>query len=659
MAVDLEAKVPKPQHTFAERAVAQGLDDAQILNSNNSAGSEPPSDADVVVAGGGMHGLIYAIHSATANPGKLKVSLIEKNNKPGYKIGESTLPVWSMWCKLNGLTSDYLLRIFGLKEGLAFHFMQENEPETCADNLVVGTPGHWLSGYQIERPMSELLLTLLAQRRGINVYHGKKVDFNTSQIQGGVQNSTITVGDAAKESTRMPEEIRTSLIVDATGRFRQLASKKASMKRFEGFNTDAFWAYYTHPEGEDESKFPFNSYESCNTNHLCIPEGWFWVIRLLSWEGNPTAKLMDMLSYLLDCAEAGVPSDKIPCTQKLAEMFGLKYRWVTSLGIAARNDVQYPEDMSEYGAGEAERKLNYFIRKYPRINEHMTNFHLIRDLYGPGTTFFVRKTLTYQSPVVSGPGWVAIGDATGFTNPLFSPGINVGMASSIYAAEQTHKALEAAAESAGEADAEAAIRNVFAPYDKFLANLVPSVAQMNRFLYSCFRDPRLGERVAVPWQYYAGATVGYDPVHLQGTFTLDLKQMSQYARNWIWGAQLPEYDALAQETIRITSPYPLSQRLPEEVVQQVLTLSEKLMAESYARNPAKGIRWAGKIKTHDATMRYVEGKDGFDHFSNRCAECKCWTIRREDWTLCHNCGKERVPEDNVIIWDPPNEVMAT
>ena len=655
MAVDLEVRVPKPKHTFTERAAAEGLDDAQILNSNNSAGSEPPSDADVVVAGGGMHGLIYAIHSAAINPGKLKVSLIEKNNKPGYKIGESTLPVWSMWCKLNGLTNEYLLRIFGLKDGLAFHFMQENEPETYRNNIMVGTPGCWLSGYQIERPMSELLFTLLAQRRGINVYHGKKVDFNASQIQGGTQSSTINVGDAAKGSTGAPKDIKTSLVVDATGRFRQLASKKAPTKRFEGFNTDAFWAYYTHPE--DESNFPFDDYEGCQTNHLCIPEGWFWVIRLLSWEGNPTAKLMDMLSYLLDCAEAGVPSDQLPCTQKLAEMFDLKYRWVTSLGIAARNDVQYPEDMSEYGAGEAERKLNYFIRKYPRINELVKNFHLIEDLYGPGTTFFVRKTLTYQSPVVSGPGWVAIGDATGFTNPLFSPGINVGMASSIYAAEQTHKALEVA-NSVGKANAESAIREVFEPYDKFVTGVVPSIAQMNRFLYSCFREPRLGERVAVPWQYYAGATVGYDPVHLQGTFTLNLKQMSQYARNWMWGAQLPEYDTLARETIKLIAPYPLGQRLPEEVVQQVLDLSEKLMAESFAKNPAKVIRWDGKIKTHDAMMKYVEGKTGYDHFTNQCAECKCWTIRREDWKLCHNCGKERIPKDNMVIWDPPKEVMA-
>ncbi|KAH7029238.1 uncharacterized protein B0I36DRAFT_374812 [Microdochium trichocladiopsis] len=649
MAVDVVDKEPMPKHTFAERAAANNLNDAEILNSNNSAGPDVPSDADVVIAGGGIHGLIYAIQSATVKSGNLSVSLIEKNSKPGYKIGESTLPAFSLWCKLHGLTADYLLRIFGLKDGLAFYFMRENDADNYGDNLIVGTPGEHLSGYQVERPVSELLFTLLAQRQGVNVYHGKKVDFVASDVQGGLHNSKISVVDAAKEATQPSASIDTSLLVDATGRFRQLASKKASLKRFEGFNTDAFWAYYTHPE--DKRKMPFRGYEGCQTNHLCIPEGWFWVIRLLSWEGNSTAKMMDMLTYLLDCAEAGVPSDQLPCTAKLAEMFDLKYQWVTSVGVAARNDVKYPDDLAQYGSTEAERKLNYFIRKYPRINELMTNFELIQDLYGPKTTFFVRKTLTYQSPVVSGPGWLAIGDACGFTNPLYSPGINVGMASSTYAAELTHKALDDAKQGSIAA-AESTIRKIFAPYDDFITNLIPSLDQMNRFNYLCFRDPRLGERVAIPWQYYASASVGFDPLHTQGTFTLDQEQFGRYAKNWLWGAQMPAYDAIARETVKLLSPFSLGEEVPGEVVQKVLDTSAKLMAASFAENPAKIIRWGGKVKSHDGMMRYQEGKTGRDHFTSQCAGCNCWTIRREDWTLCHFCGMKRQPADNVIQWEP-------
>ncbi|KAJ1328968.1 FADH2-dependent halogenase [Microdochium nivale] len=282
--------------------------------------------------------------------------------------------------------------------------------------------------------------------------------------------------------------------------------------------------------------------------------------------------MMDMLTFLFDCAAAGTPSDEVPCTEKLSEIFGLKYKWVTSVCIAARNDVQYPGDMSEYGVGEAERKLNYFIRKYSHIDKLMPNYKVVEDLHGLGTTWFVRETLTYQSPVVSGPGWFAIGDACGFTNPLFSPGINVRMASSTYAAELTHDALShakvaAAAAAAGDSNktvtttaAESSIRETLKPYDDFTRGLHPSLDMMNRFLYNYFRDPRLGERVG----------------------------FQQYVMKWHSGSQLPAYGEIARETIRLASAVPLGQRVPEAVVQQVLAASERIMAASFADNPAKG-----------------------------------------------------------------------
>lgn len=101
-------------------------------------------------------------------------------------------------------------------------------------------------------------------------------------------------------------------------------SKNASLHRFEGWNHDAFWAYFTCPK--DESKIHLHFYESVYTNHLCFLEGWAWIIRLSSWEGSPTANLMDMISYLLDYAETGVSGDEIPSSEELAEMFGPKFQ---------------------------------------------------------------------------------------------------------------------------------------------------------------------------------------------------------------------------------------------------------------------------------------------------------------------------------------------
>ncbi|KAH7324218.1 hypothetical protein B0I35DRAFT_423745 [Stachybotrys elegans] len=638
-----------PKHTFTQRAAEEKLGDSAILNSNNEAGPVPPKDSDVVVAGGGIHGLIYAIHLAKHKPGKIKVSLIEKNQKPGYKIGESTLPLFSMWLKMHGLTAEYLLRIFGVKDGFGFYFLDRENQGKYTTLRSFGTPAPYLSGYQLERPISELLFTLFAQRNGVNVYHGHTIDFKASKVQGGVKNSKIEV--AQGRQGQPTASIDASLLVDATGRFRQLASKNASLHRFEGWNYDAFWGYFTHPA--DESKIPLSNYEACHTNHFCFPEGWFWVIRILSWEGSPTANLMDMLSYLLDCAEKGIEGDQIPSTAELAKMFGLTYRWVTSIGVASRNDVKYPEDMSEYGSTEAERKFNYFVRKYSIMTKFMAHFDLIENLYGPGTTWFVRKTLTYQSPVVSGPGWVAIGDATGFTNPLFSPGITANMSTSTFAAELTHKAFEAAEKESSVDLAEATIRSTMAPYDEFAKDLVPKLNMMNRFNYVCFRDPRLGPQVSCMWQNLASAIAGFGSVVKK--FTLTPETFLPYALRWRWGSALPEYNAVALKAIELIKDIPLDEPVPDAIVREVIDFANQMkpVAKKILKDRGADIRWGGFFSCYDHDLNYIEEKTRGDNFTRLCSHCGSWLVLRPDWTKCYTCGVGRTPEEATIDWYPP------
>ncbi|KAI4132384.1 MAG: hypothetical protein LQ338_000732 [Usnochroma carphineum] len=637
-----------PKHTFTERAAAGNLNDAQILNSNNVAGSELPSESDVVVAGGGIHGLVYSIHLAKSKPGKLNVSLIEKNNKPGYKIGESTLPLFSLWCKMHGLTGEYLLRLFGLKDGLCFYFLDRENQGQYTDFCSNGTPGLFLSGFQIERPISELLFTLLAQRSGVNVYHGKQVDFRASKVEGGLTKNKIEIAKG-KTDGKPAATIDSSLFVDATGRFRQLASKNAPIKRFEGWNYDAFWGYFSCPK--DESKIPLRFYEGLHTNHLCFPEGWAWIIRLPSWEGSPIPNLMDMISYLLDLAEAEVPGDQVPSSEELAEMFNLKFQWTTSIGFAVRNDVKYPEDMSKYGTREAERKFNYFVEKYDLIKQFMTNFELIEDLYGPGTTWFIRKSLTYQSPVVSGPGWLAIGDACGFTNPLHSPGITAAMSTSTYAAELTHKALEAAQSAKDTESAELSIRNTFAPYDDFSARLYPALNQMNAFNYVCFRDPRLGAQVSCLWQFFAGIGIpGWQLIRQD--YNLNFDTYVPHSINWAWGSQVPEYDAVARKALELIAPIPLDESVPDATVREVIDFSNRVKKAAVDSNRFN-FRWDGLLRYYDICLNYSEEKTFKDKFARQCSHCASWLVLRPDWRKCYTCGKERTEEEAAVVWNPP------
>ena len=644
------ATSPVIKHTFAERAAADNLNDSAILNSNNAAGSDVPSNADVVVAGGGIHGLIYAIHAAGYKPGNLKISVIEKNSKPGYKIGESTLPLFSLWLKMFGLTAEYLLRIFGLKDGMIFYFLDRENSGNYTDFASNGTPGLFLSGFQLERPISELLFTLLAQRKGVNVYHGKEVDFKSTEVYGGVKNNKIEIA-AGKFDNKPATTIDSSLLVDATGRFRQLASRKASLQRFEGYNCDAFWAYFSCPK--DESNIPFRFYEGSSTNHMCFPEGWAWVIRLQSWEGSPVANLMDMITYLLDCAEAGVPGDQIPSSEELAKMFGCKFRWVTSIGFAIRNDVKYPEDMSAYGTREAERKFNYFVQKYDLIKKFMSNFELIPDLYGPGTTWFIRKSLAYQSPVVSGPGWLAIGDACGFTNPLLSPGITVTMSTSTLAAELTHQALDEAKKAEDAAAAELAIRKSLAPYDEFSQRLMLVLGVMNRFHYECFRDPRLGPQVSCLWQFVAGiGTPGWQLI--RQNYNLTFETFVPHIINWAWGSMVEEYGLVANEAIKLLAPIPLEEDLSDAVVHELIEISNRIK-KAAVESDRFNFRWNGLFRHYDILLNYSEEKTYKDQFVRQCKnpECASWLALTPKWKKCYSCGTERSEEDAAIVWNPP------
>lgn len=74
-----------------------------------------------------------------------------------------------------------------------------------------------------------------------------------------------------KDAYANVQTVNSKLVVDATGRFRRFSSKESRIKRFEGWNTNAYWAYFK--ENADESTIDLRHYETSNTNHICLPEG--------------------------------------------------------------------------------------------------------------------------------------------------------------------------------------------------------------------------------------------------------------------------------------------------------------------------------------------------------------------------------------------------
>jgi hypothetical protein len=82
------------------------------------------------------------------------------------------------------------------------------------------------------------VFTVFAQRLGVNVWHGHAADIqNTTLSQDGDSVPIIRQSDKTQQIVS-----KSPLVIDGTGRFRQYASKTARVKRFENFNTDAFFA---------------------------------------------------------------------------------------------------------------------------------------------------------------------------------------------------------------------------------------------------------------------------------------------------------------------------------------------------------------------------------------------------------------------------------
>ncbi|CCD54235.1 hypothetical protein H4I96_06771 [Botrytis cinerea] len=615
---------------------SQQISDTQYLNSYNSCGNRLPENSDVVVVGGGIHALIYAIHARSleiqngkGNPTTL--TILEKSPSPTYKIGESTLTVFGLWLKTVGIETPILSRLFGPKDGLAFfYFSSEGDPEDYTQFVANGPAADFVPTLQVERKISELMLTLYAQRLGITVLHGREVIIEKkSTLIDENDGMSLQVRDS---ETMVEESVDAKLVVDATGRFHRFISKEARIERVEGFNTNAYWAYFE--QLGDESDIPLRHYESVNTNHICLPEGWAWVIRLPSWEGSSIPNLTAMINYLLDLNAAKAPADSYPSVPELVAKFQVKFRWVVSIGFALRSDVVYPENLSSFGSSEAEQKFNWIVSRYQKVTQLMKRHKLIENLYGPGTTWFLRKNMAFRAPRVTGSNWLAIGDATGFTNPLYSPGINANMSTSIYAAEMTKNYLSGKDLSIK--------KDLFQKYEEFCKDRVPNNQRMNVFNYVCMRSPQTGPMGPI-WQYLCGT--GNEK--FQNAKKLNLQNVHEFLTTWDWGSNKEEYITFSKLVIEMLDGPPHA-KLSQKTIDEVKKLSAEHLQRAMASGKYKG-RWAGLLRWYDDDLNFVADKVDRDVLARRCVTCGEWKMLRPDCRKCVYCGWEHSVEESTKV----------
>lgn len=332
--------------------------------------SETPQTCDVVIVGGALSGAATAMILLRKNPG-IRVVIVEKSTKLGRRVGEATVEVSAYFlCRVLGL-SQYLNDRHLLKQGLRFWFSNDRVTALDESGEIGAKYLARIPSFQIDRAELDEEVLRRAVAAGAELIRPAtvaRIDLHA----GGEQVVEIKQGESRRE-------IRARWVVDASGLAAMLARKEGWWVQNTEHPTAAAWGRWTGVKDWDSrelaDKFPAWSravygLRNTATNHLNGDGWWSWWIPL----------------------KGGDVSIGIVWDQRL---------------------VDFPKD----GGSIAER-MKTFLSAHPVARELLDGASFRED------DQHWRKNLSYYSTTFAGDGFVLVGDAAGFLDPFYSPGMD-------------------------------------------------------------------------------------------------------------------------------------------------------------------------------------------------------------------------------------------
>ncbi len=347
---------------------------------NEATPSDTPVDPsyDVVVIGGAISGAATAVLLRRRMP-NLKVLIVEKSAAFDWKVGESTVEVSAYFLTRELKIYDHLSREQLPKQ--AFRYWFNNEKVSCLRDASETGPTQLARtpSFQIDRQKLDEHVISLAASEGSDVFRPAKV---VDVALNGDAGNALVIEKA--DGTR--QAVRCKWVVDATGRQAMLARKRGGVTPIESHPTSAIWVRYRGVKDMDgaevlykDSSDPFHravlTSRRLATNHFTGWGYWIWFIPLQGGE--------------------------------------------TSVGLVWDTRLVQPE-----GATPLE-KLTRFLDANPLTKELLTHAEPVQGdcrMFG---------NLPYFVDSYIGPGWTCVGDAGGFLDPFYSPGLDQ-MAFSVY-----------------------------------------------------------------------------------------------------------------------------------------------------------------------------------------------------------------------------------
>jgi flavin-dependent dehydrogenase len=362
--------------------------------------------ADVVVLGGGPGGSVCAARLASLGR---RVVVLERDRHPRFHLGESLLPGSLDVLDAIGVL-DAVRSRFIVKRGARFVDGADGSRAVRYAFADAFRP-RWDSAFQVPRDEFDELLFRHAGQCGATLreeWRGERVVYEDGRAAG--------VDAVAADGSH--ERIGARFVVDATGRDAMTARAAGGLERIGGLDHTALFTQVRggfRDEGDREGDIQIalfghdlsgrgrvgaassvgapSSGGEASSAHDPV-RGWFWLIPFA--DGRTSVG-------------AVVPSG-----------------WVRAQG----------------GEGGPGRLFESALDLAPAVREMLAGSE---RLFAPRAT----GDFSFRVKGLRGPGWLAVGDAAGFIDPLFSTGVHLAMTGALRAADAIHRALDEGSVGAG------------------------------------------------------------------------------------------------------------------------------------------------------------------------------------------------------------------